>query len=718
MMAVPSREVVASWKRLVDCSPTALVATRGAQHQIVYLNPAFQQFCGKAKAALRDQPLDTALPPVHADRIRTLLDRVHASGEIGTEADVELPAAQGEPTYWSYTARALRDPQGNVEGLLVQVADTTDQALLRRHHEQLLAQMRTISQALLLSNLRAQEAVEAAELAEQRVRKLLAGLDATIWVADATMGRFSFVSEQARDLLGYPLERWYTDPEFWPSILHPDYRDKILTLCREQAQEAEDFDFECQVLTADGRSVWLQSFVRVTPGSAPEAPQLCGVTVEITAQKLLAKQLERQAFSDGLTALPNRTLFLERLQHAMQRRERHGKEVAVFFLDLDGFKRVNDALGHAAGDELLQEVSRRLLSGLRDEDTLARFGGDEFALLIEDETNTTDTIRVAQRLLTQLLVPFVIQRREVIISASIGIAVSSPTASRTEALLRNADEALYRAKAAGKGQWVVFDQTMQTAAVQRLQLETDLFHAEARGQLRVHYQSEVDLETGEIMGVEALLRWEHPKQGLLLPVEFLPVAEELGLILPMGRWLRREAVHQIRQWNVGRSRPLTLSVNLCAREFQDPNLPEEIQGLLDSAASPPGLLRLELTETTLLENVELAAQRITSLQQPGVEFALDDFGTGYSSLGYLRQLPVQVLKIDRSFIRDLAVDGTSRAILRSLSELGKALQMQLTAEGIETLAQHEAVQQTTCARGQGYYFSRPVDAEGMSRLLA
>lgn len=717
-MVVPSREVVASWKRLVECSPTALVATEGPQHRLVYTNPTFQRFCGQEADALLDRPLDTVLPPVRLGSIRALLDRVHASGAAETIPEVEYAAVGGEPAYWRFTARPILAPQGSVEGLLVQVTDTTDQELLRRHHEQLLAQIRTISQALLLSNLRAQEAVDAAELAEQRVRKLLAGLDAIIWEADATLGRFSFVSDQAQYLLGYPLERWYTDPEFWPSILHSDNRDLILASCRERIREAEDFDFECQVLTADGRTVWLQSFVRVTPGSGPEAPQLCGVTVEITTQKLLAKQLERQAFSDGLTALPNRTLFLERLQHALQRRERHGKEVAVFFLDLDGFKRVNDALGHAAGDELLQEVSRRLLSGLRDEDTLARFGGDEFAILLEDETNTTDAIRVAQRLLTQLLAPFLIQRREVLISASIGIAVSSPTASGTEALLRNADEALYQAKATGKGQWIVFDQPMQTAAVQRLQLETDLYHAEERGQLRVHYQSEVDLETGEIVGVEALLRWQHPEQGLLLPVEFLPVAEELGMILPMGRWVRREAFRQVRRWNVDRSQPLTLSVNLCAREFQDPHLPEEIQGLLASAGSEPGLLRLELTETTLLDNVELAAQRIAALQQPGVEFALDDFGTGYSSLGYLRQLPVQVLKIDRSFIQELADDETSRTIMRAITEMGHALQMQLTAEGIETRAQHQAVQQTTCARGQGYYFSRPVDAEEMGQLLA
>jgi diguanylate cyclase (GGDEF)-like protein len=466
--------------------------------------------------------------------------------------------------------------------------------------------------------------------------------------------------------------------------------------------------------------VWLHNFVRVVSPPLVHARQLRGVTVDITERKAVEQQLERQAFADPVTALPNRALFMDRLAHAMRRRDRRPGGVVMLLMDLDRFKLINDAFGHAGGDELLRAVGERLQSCLRDEDTLARFGGDEFALLFGELPGAAPATELAERLLQRFQAPFLIQGREVRVSASMGIATSQGGVILPEDLLRNADVALYRAKAAGRARYVVFDQPIEADVARRSQLESELYLAQERGQFRLHYQPEVDLETASIVGVEVLLRWEHPERGLLLPGEFLALAEETGLILPIGRWVREEASRQMRAWNRARPgrTPLVLSVNLCAKEFQDPGLHAELNRLLSDSEADLAPLRLELTESILLDDLTQAAKSIGHLKQMGVQVALDDFGTGFSSLGYLRHLPVDVLKIDRTFVEELGTDETSGAIVKAIIELGHALQMEITVEGIETRVQWEGVQQTSCARGQGYYFFSPVEGAQMAPLLA
>jgi diguanylate cyclase (GGDEF)-like protein len=398
---------------------------------------------------------------------------------------------------------------------------------------------------------------------------------------------------------------------------------------------------------------------------------------------------------------------------------RRAVPLAVLFLDLDGFKVVNDSLGHGTGDELLVAASRRLAACVRPSDTLARFGGDEFTVLLDRVGEPVDALSVAERLLAALRPPFTVDGREVFVTASIGIAVSIAEDSDPDELLRRSDIALYQAKAAGKARAMLFDPEMNARAKARLELETDLRHALERDELRVEYQPEVDLATGAVVGVEALLRWQHPRRGLLAPDEFIPLAEETGLILSVGEWVFREACRQARAWQAQapEAPPLLLSVNLSAREFQCKELVEQVGVVLDETGLDPAGVRLEITESAMMHDIETTIGALRALKQLGVQLAIDDFGTGYSSLSYLRRFPVDCVKIDRSFIAALGQDDGTAAIVSAITALARALGVDVTAEGIETAGQLAQLQALGCRRGQGYLFSRSAPSDRISRLL-
>ncbi len=433
----------------------------------------------------------------------------------------------------------------------------------------------------------------------------------------------------------------------------------------------------------------------------------------------LREQLAQQAFQDPLTTLANRALFLDRLRHSLDRMKRAPHGLGLMFLDLDRFKYVNDAFGHPAGDELLRGLADRLRESVRQGDTLARFGGDEFAVLLYDVSSPATLKRLARRLLHNLEDPFDVQGREVTISASIGLVLCTESGATAEELLRQADIALYQAKSAGKARAVLYEPEMGREAVRRLALETDLSHALERNQFRLHYQPEVDLKSGEIVGVEALLRWQHPRRGLVGAGEFMNVAEVLGIAPAIGRWVRDQACRQVSDWNAARPDrpPLLLSVNVSAGEFLQPFFVPEVEMVLRRTGLPADRLRLEITEGLVLEDLDQALRRLHAFRQLQVKVALDDFGTGYSSLGYLRRLPIDTIKVDRLFVWELDEDETSRIILRAISELAAALRMQVTAEGVETEAQHRRLLEAGCRHGQGYHYFRPVDPRTLTRLL-
>jgi len=437
---------------------------------------------------------------------------------------------------------------------------------------------------------------------------------------------------------------------------------------------------------------------------------------DITERNALEQQLRHQAFHDVLTGLANRSLFRDRLGHALARASRGGRPTAVLYLDLDDFKSVNDRLGHAEGDRLLIAVGERLRRSTRTGDTVARLGGDEFAVIVE-ETDAAEAARSATRILEALTRPFTLGMREVAVRASIGIAIQSVDGGDADELLRRADIAMYAAKARGGHCHVVYEAQLYGATVARMDLKADLRGALERGELHVAYQPVVELDTGAISGSEALMRWDHPERGTIPPAQFIPLAEESGLILHLGRWIIEDACRQTKAWQDETGLPFTVSVNLSGRQMADPDLVRDVALALSSSGLDPRSLILEITESVLIQDVDLTVSAFRALKALGIRLAIDDFGTGYSSLSYLRQFPIDILKVDRSFVASLDGSRDSVALVRSILNLSSTLKLDTVAEGIETAVQHRALRDLGARRGQGYLFARPMRPEALRHLL-
>lgn len=435
---------------------------------------------------------------------------------------------------------------------------------------------------------------------------------------------------------------------------------------------------------------------------------------DVTQRKVLEQQLMHQAFHDSLTGLPNRALFHDRLTQSLARARRKATSVALLFLDLDEFKVINDSLGHKAGDRLLTQVGERLMMCVRAGDSVARLGGDEFTVLLEEIRDSSQVSRVAECIAEQLKVPFSLDGHEVFVTASIGIAMSDVHFSEPDNMLRNADMAMYEAKNNGKDGYAVFDPGMDQRAWKRLQVETELRRAIEHEELLLHYQPVVDLATGVVVEVEALLRWQHPEHGLIAPQEFVPIAESTGLILPIGHWVLEQACKQVKQWQANRPDEvglLRLSVNISARQFKQAGLLEDITAVLAESGFDPACLKLEITEGVALDNSEATLATLQRLKEIGVHLAIDDFGTGYSALSYLKRYPIDTLKLDRSFVEGLGFDIEDTAIVHAVIAVAKTLGISVTAEGIETAEQLAQLRALGCDLGQGYYFARPLPAD-------
>lgn len=432
------------------------------------------------------------------------------------------------------------------------------------------------------------------------------------------------------------------------------------------------------------------------------------------------QQLAHRAFHDSLTGLPNRVLFEDRLERALLRaRAASYHAVAVLFLDLDNFKIINDSLGHAAGDYLLVTVAERLQTCIRPGDTVARLGGDEFTILLEDVHGTEEVALVADRITAALALPVRIFEREVFTAASVGVALSENWDVAPEVLLRDADTAMYQAKAGGKGQYVLFERSMNDRILERLELEADLRRAVENKEFRLFYQPVVDLETGAMQGVEALLRWNHPTRGFVSPAKFIFIAEEIGLIVPLGRWVLAEACRQTKIWHnrFPDEIPMVISVNLSARQLQEASLVQQVAQVLAETGLDPALLELEITESVMMIDAAQIIARLQALKALGIRLAVDDFGTGYSSMAYLSKFPLDTLKIDRSFVQTLGPQDEKRAIVRAILTLAKTLNLTVTSEGIETAEQLALLREMGSDRGQGFYFAHPLTPEMITGLL-
>ena len=558
--------------------------------------------------------------------------------------------------------------------------------------------------------------LEALRNSEERHRLLFDASPQPMWVYDLESLRFLAVNQAAIKHYGYSREEFFamTIEEIRPledlERLYQQLEQEIPATAppsvwrhRKANKEIIDVEITSHALT------FLERRARLV------------LATDVTERLRAQQKLWHAAFYDALTGLPNRSLFMERLGQALERaRGRKGGGFAVVFLDIDRFKLVNDSMGHRAGDQLLIAVARRLDRIRRAGDTVARLGGDEFAILVEGVGDALAAGPVADRVQRELSQPFELNGQEVFTSASIGIALGGLQDHKPEDLLRDADTAMYRAKAQGNARHAVFDITMHDHAVAVLQLETDLRRALDRGELRVKYQPVVALQSARIVGFEALVRWQHRVRGLVPPGEFIPMAEETGIISELGRWVLLEACRQTQalQKRYPRMPGLSLAVNVSGRQILQPDLVEQISDVLDATGFDPHLLRLELTETVLVENEAAATRCLNRLRQLGLKLVIDDFGTGYSSLSYLHRMPIDILKIDASFVQTMGVDDKNRRIVETILALGKNLGVEVIAEGVETAEQAQVLQRLGCGLVQGYLFSEAVDIDDAAALLA
>ncbi len=442
-----------------------------------------------------------------------------------------------------------------------------------------------------------------------------------------------------------------------------------------------------------------------------------GMFTDITARKQAEERLRVLAYHDPLTGLPNRALFHTLLNQALVKAQRHHRLGAVLFIDLDRFKNINDTLGHPAGDLLLKEAAARLLTCLRQSDTTARLGGDEFTILLEEIAHEQDAIIVAQKILAALAEPFNLASHEVFVTASIGISLFPHDGGDVDALLKNADTALYRTKEQGRNGYTLYTAEMNATALKRMALENSLRRALERREFLLHYQPRVALDTGRMICIEALLRWQHPELGLVMPDQFISLAEETGLIMPIGEWVLHTACAQTKAWQTSGFPVLRVSVNLSARQFKQPDLVDQVADALRDTGLAPDSLELELTESTVMQDAEDAVTKLNALKQLGVHLSIDDFGTGYSSLEYLKHFPIDILKIDRSFVRDIPGDSDNGAIVRAIIAMAHSLKIKVTAEGVETAEQLGFLKAYRCDEMQGYYFGLPLPTHEFSKLF-
>jgi diguanylate cyclase (GGDEF)-like protein/PAS domain S-box-containing protein len=502
---------------------------------------------------------------------------------------------------------------------------------------------------------------------------------------------------------------------FW-QMVHPDFKERVLDrgLARP-GREGVAPSYELKIVRKDRQELWV-SFSASTIDHAGEATGL-GTAFDITERKRTEDRVRNLAYHDSLTGLPNRRLFNDRLSVALAQAHRHRQPLAVLFLDVDRFKVINDSLGHEVGDRLLQRIALRLISCVREGDTVARLGGDEFILLLPGLGRPEDVARVADKVLDALRRPFPVGDRELQVSASMGVSVYPGDGEDVETLIRNADVAMYRAKERGRDNFQAYTPGMNATASERLALESRLRDALEREELLLHFQPMVDVMSGRVMGVEALLRWQHPERGLLLPEAFLSTAEVTGIIVPIGHWVLRTACDRVRAWQ-GDGHRLDLSVNLSSRQLHQPDLVDQVGRALAETGLPPESLHLEVTETSAMRSADTVAETLRQLKELGVGLAMDDFGVGYSSLSHLKRLSLDSLKIDQSFVRDIADDADNAAIASAVIALGHTLGLQVTAEGVETAAQLAFLSARRCDRAQGWLLSPPLPAEDVPPFLA
>ena len=556
---------------------------------------------------------------------------------------------------------------------------------------------------------------------EERYALAAEGANDGLWDWDIRKNTVHY-SVRWKSMLGYGMEELGSGPEEWLERVHPDDREQVnAKLAAHLISPSPHFECEYRIQHRDGSYRWMLNRGLAVRDESGNACRMAGSQTDITDRKAAEAQLLHDAFHDALTGLPNRALFLDRLEHEIAGAKRHPDYLyAVLLMDLDRFKVINDSLGHDMGDKLLVSVAQRLTSCLRPEDTVARLGGDEFAVLLENITDAANAEEITCRIEKALSAPYFIDGHEIVTTQSIGVTVKTTLYERAEQILRDADIAMYDSKTKGRAQHAFYDTTLHAGIVARLKLESDLRVAvEHRKGFVLHYQPIIDLTNRRLIGFEALVRWMHPLRGLIFPLEFIPLAEETGMIFSLSEWIIREACRQVHAWQqqYPAHPPLRMSVNISGRQLVQPGFAEAIASILQDEGLESGSLAIEVTESMLIEHSNAALETLARLQTMGVHIHIDDFGTGYSSLSYLHRFPVNALKIDRSFIAKLSADHENEEIIRTIIALARHLGLEVIAEGIEQDDQLSAIKDLACGFGQGFLFSRPLPADAMDAWI-
>ena len=528
-------------------------------------------------------------------------------------------------------------------------------------------------------------------------------------------------SKQLYYLLGYEPGVDEAEPEKFLARIHPEDREKAIADLEKPFKDHGPYASQFRLLLPDGKIRHISEHGRVLFDEQGKGLRYLGTSLDVTDSVISQERIKFLAHHDSLTRLPNRVLFLERLEHAVTIAKRYGRELTILFLDLDGFKVINDSLGHQFGDLLLKVVSTRLLNCIREADTIARLGGDEFAILIEESMNISDISILANKILDMVALPIHIQEREMHISTSIGISSFPQDGVQPGLLLSNADIAMYKAKETGRNNYAFYSSELTESANDRLKIENALRRALDNNEFHIHYQPQMNVNNGKIEGMEALIRWQSPEFGLVMPTEFIYILEEIGLINAVGAWVIQTTCRQLKAWHDDGYSELSMSINLSSRQFNNSSIVENVQQAISANQLDPNLIDLEITESLLMRNVKSVDDTLSELSRLGINVAIDDFGTGYSSLGYLKRFPIDILKIDRSFIKDIIIDASSSdeiEIVKTIIAMGKTLNMKTIAEGVENEEQKVFLTENGCDMIQGYLLSKPLSVENMNDWLS
>jgi diguanylate cyclase (GGDEF)-like protein/PAS domain S-box-containing protein len=685
------REAKERYRTLVEQIPAVIyIDWADGSDEPLYTSPQIEGMLGYTPDEwLTGRLWEKRLHPDDRERVLAADERFEAGGEFFSE-EYRLLAKDGSVVWVREGAVLIRDEAGEPlywQGVIFDVTERLEAEKALRRSEASLAEAQRIAHV-------------------------------GSWEWDPRTGELSWSDEIFR-IYGFEPQQFVPTFERLMEVVHPADREILRQNVDRALNQGEPYDFEHRIVRPDGEVRMVHRQAEVMRDESGEPLRMVGTVHDITERKALEERLQHQALHDPLTGLPNRVLFVDRLRHALKRAKRRGAEVAVLFMDLDNFKVINDSLGHKTGDRVLVAASKRIRALLRPEDTVARFGGDEFVILLEELEDTGGVIRVAERISEELRVPFIFGGRQLFVTASIGIVTGNIDGRHAADLLRNADLAMYRAKHAGKARFEVFEEAMNARAIERLELGNDLRRALERHEFVLHYQPQVELKGGKIVGFEALLRWEHPERGLILPSEFVTVAEETGLIVPIGRWVLEEACRQTKEWQEQYpAEPLVACcINLSARQFQDPGLTRTVAQVLEETGLEPRSLGLEITESTAMGDAPATAAELEELQNLGVRVVIDDFGTGYSSLSYLERFPVDYIKIDRSFVDRLDEDPGAAVLVSGVIRLAHALGLKVIAEGVESAQQLEQLQRMRCDIAQGHLFKKSLPSEAAGALL-